>query len=81
MKRIKLSLLLLPLLLIVGTLFALSACSSGENEKIEEWIFDPGANGTCVLAKYQGNKREVIIPETHDGKPVTAIASIVWLAT
>ena len=73
MKKIKLLLLLAALLLLTFATLSLTSCSSGDEG--DGFVFDPGANDTYVLAKYEGEAHAVVIPEMHNGKPVVAILS------
>lgn len=43
-----------------------------------EFVF-ADVNGECVLTEYTGEGGEVIIPETHEGRPVTAIGECAFM--
>lgn len=77
MKK-KLAITIALALTLLTAVFVLPGCGGGTQQAPAEFVFQTGTNlkneKYCYLTRYNGKSREVVIPDEHDGVPVTYVA-------
>lgn len=75
MKTTKILSLLLAVVILISTVFSVTAFAAAEDGTYKNFKYTVTDENSAVISKYTGNESSVIIPESVNGYPVTEIGN------